>query len=361
VQKKSTNKRANQRRKTTSTTVVVHKQNKQSKPKKKGNVNKSKTMHPCNIAMINPFLPQVNGIRSPDEYGWPTGTGVTRNDATLGSDANGFLAQIFTPVQSYYRYAPANTTAGTVTWAGGTYSNTSQLSALQSVATLYRTVAWGIRITTESSLTATSGHIWVAHIPFDVSGALPYFEAPTTENQYASCVLSEKFSLVELAERPLIVPARAIDDGIYRFRTPNTNDEKASTTAAVESSNGWANIAIFVAGAPASTGIINVEVIHHVEYIQAPNAFFDFIDTQPSPYDLQAMITNTQANSLKPIAVIETSVDTMEKAAAAVNSTVNSAARLGSALYRVYDFGSKLYQSTGWARATGNAPRALRM
>jgi hypothetical protein len=194
------------------------------------------------------------------------------------------------------------------------------LSSFQNVASVYRTVGWGLRITCESALTAASGHIWIAHVPLNFSTTFPYFDWPTTEAGFAQLPLSEKFSLVELAERPLIVPARAFDDGVYRFRT-NSSAELSTTSQAVESSNGWCGIVCFVAGAPASATPLSFEYIQHIEYIQDGATLYGFIDATPGMYDPNAMAQGAIIDSAAPVGLIETAVDT-------VNAVVDMASNI---------------------------------
>lgn len=305
------------------------------------------------LAKVNPFLPECCGVRCPDQFGFPTATALLRAQQGISQYvATGFAAWAFSPLPQYFTYNAASISGGgTITWTGGALTAYPQQSNLAQLASVARAVGGGLRITVDSALTATSGHLWIAHIPADVWTSLPWLGFPTTEAQMASFPLSEKFSLVELSERPLIVPFKAFDDGVYRFRDPN-NSGFVATTNNLESSFGWATPVLFAVGM--GTSSINVEVISHIEFIQDGATLYSFIDVAPCPYQPQQMIMASQVEAMAPVGTLETVISTVESAAVAAGRLVRAGSSVASAFSRMGAFAGKLASARGFFRSPAN-------
>jgi hypothetical protein len=305
---KRSTKRSNNTRRVT--TVVVSKQ-KTQKRARRGRKRVS-TMHPYLLSKVNPFMTYVDGIKAPDSFGYPTGTGILRYARTLTVNSGGYIASAFTPYAQLVEYQPLSATGVTVTWAGGAQSPFPNNTALQNVCSMYRVVSWGVRVTADSSLTNSQGHVWVAQVPFNVSGNYPYDYYPNNEQSMTITALSEKYSITELAECPLIVPGKAFDDAIYRFRDPAAT---LLSSTAVESDTGWTSVIVYVAGAIASTTAINIEVVSHVEFLHNSTSLYGFIDTSPSPYIPTVMEQASRIEATASVGIMESAVGTVEAAA----------------------------------------------
>lgn len=319
-------------------------------------------LHPAVLAKINPFLSGCAGMRSPDDFGYPTGTGEMRNSYGLPqTNGFGYSAAIYTPFVNTGQFVPASIgSGGVITWAAGATTGMSQATSLANISSAYRTVGWGIRITTDLSLTNASGHIWVGHFPLNSrSNNWPYYGCPVTEAQVAGLPLSEKFSLVELAERPIIVPGRAFDDGIYRFRDSQNISESYSATF-IESTPGWCGIIVYAAGLPASTSTypLNIEVVNHVEYLQYGTSLYGFIDTIPGVYDAEAMDLGSRVEAAAPVGIIETMVSTVESAVATAGSVIAGAARISGAVSSAYHLAAQAAKARGALRGPASSPFA---
>lgn len=349
-------------RRTKKTVVVVKKRSAPRKNKRKNRRQRVGTMHPSVIGKINPFLASCNGMRSPDNFGYPTATAVCRAAFELPTaSVNGFTAELFTPFVNTGAYAsPTGWTGSTITWnaGGATAYPMPQVGALAGLSTLYRTVGWGIRITTDLSLTSAQGHLWVCHYPLDMRSTFPYYEAPTTEASIAQMPLSEKFSLVELAERPLIVPGRAFDDAIYRFRDSSNQSESVSN-AFLESAAGWCGICVFVVGAPGSAAsVLNVELINHIEYIQDNASVYGFIDAVPGIYDEKAMELGSRVEGMAPVGLIESAVDSVSSCIEVAGRLVAGGVRVAGAMARAYSTAGQAFGKRGFLRGPANSPFA---
>jgi len=272
---------------------------------------KDGNLHPYLIARVNPFLAGCNGIRAPDEFGFPTATGVVRIANSMQTDSGGYSARLFLPFLDPYAVNPGSNAGGTISWPAGSTTFAPQNPAFVNMASSYRVVSWGLRITGDDSLTSSKGHVWICHVPLRMNTSL-YNGAPTNEAMMASLPLSEKFSVVELAERPIVVAGRPYDDGIYRFRTTNTLSISSDT---VESTTGWCGIQVFCIGASNSSTPLNVEVLMHIEYLQSGTDLYGFVDTMSAPYEPQAMIQASRVDSMLPVGVVDSTVDTVEQIA----------------------------------------------
>lgn len=335
------------------TTVVVKTQAKKPKKKAKKTRRTRGAMHPYLCARINPFMASVNGIRAPDEFGYPTGTAVVRVSTLLQSNSTGYASCLYTPFTNTARWAPLNTTAGTITWAGGSAIAAPQDLALVDIATVYRTVAWGIRITADSSLTNSQGHVWIAHVPNDVV-TTPYGGAPTTEAQVAALPDCEKFSVTNLAQQPIVVAGRPVDDGIYRFRSTAPFATSATT---IESFSGWCNIIVYLSGALANVTALNVEIIQHIEYIQDGSSLYGFIDTIPGAYQPQLMVEASKIDQALPVGILDSVVNTAEGAAELASRVVGAGLRIGAAVTGAMRAAGIARQSIGYLHAPASIPR----
>jgi hypothetical protein len=321
------------------------------KSKKKG-----KTMSPYCISRINPFMSGVNGIRAPDEFGYPTGTAVVRLSDTITSDANGYAVRLYTPQVENYTCGPFSATSGgTLTWTGASYALAPQSTALAQLAVGYRTVSWGLRITADSSLTNSQGHVWIAHVPQDMKATL-WDGVPTTENQVSQMPDCEKFAITELAQQPIVVAGRAIDDGIYRFRD---DAGIAITTITVESMTGWCNILVYSSGGLATTTKINIEYIAHLEYVQQGSALYGFIDTLPGPYQPQDMVVASRIDQSLPTGVFESAINTAETAVTFAGRLINVGGRAMGMMANAYAAAGRVRSMAGFLKAPHDLPRLM--
>lgn len=309
------------------------------------------------VSRLNPFLPIAEGIRVPDEFGFPTGTGKIVVANEISTSSLGYLATSYAPLASGIRFDPL-TVGSTLVWTGGALFPAPQQPQLQLVATAYRVVSWGIRITGESSLTAASGHIWIGHAPAMFDTNYPFSNYPSTEAAIAAMPLSEKFSLTDLCQNPVIVPGRQLDDSAFRFRTTQT-DEKTATSAGVESMNGWANIVLFGSGLPQSAYALNVEVVLHIEFLHnSLSELYAFVDSAPCGYNPSIITQAANLSTVLPIAIKEEEVDTVSRALNSLTSLMNTAeqyipkmAKLGVAIGGATVATYNVFRKSGFGRS----------
>lgn len=309
-------------------------------------------MHPYLVSRVNPFMAGVNGVRAPDEFGYPTGTAVIRVSSLMSADATGYSAKLYMPFLDPSVIIPLSTAAGTIVWAGGTTQTAPQNAALVNLASGYRTVAWGVRITADSSLTNSQGHIWVGHVPANLNSAF-YNHAPTTEAQMSALPECEKFSVTNLAQHPIVVAGRPVDDGIYRFRSSNTLNVQSNV---VESMTGWCNILIYMSGGIASTTALNVEYIMHIEYLQDGDSLYGFIDTIPGAYEPRLMERASKVDAMLPVGIVASAVETVEAVAGFSNRLVSAGARIMPLIGSAYQAAGMIRKASGYLRAPRSMP-----
>jgi hypothetical protein len=308
-------------------------------------------MHPYLIARVNPFVAEVNGVRAPDEFGYPTGTAVIRVSSQLSCDATGYGSKLYLPFSNPCVLTPGSVAGGTITWAGGTNQTAPQNAALINIATAYRTVAWGVRITADSSLTNSQGHVWVAHVPATTITHL-YNHAPTTEAQVAALPECEKFSVTNLAQKPIVVAGRPIDDGIYRFRSTSLLAPGADV---VESMTGWCNIIVYTSGGLQTTSL-NVELIMHIEYVQDGDSLYGFIDTLPGRYEPQVMVRASETDAAMPVGILDSIANTADSIASFSSRIVQAGRRLSPLIAGGMRAAGAMRRSVGYLHAPANIP-----
>jgi hypothetical protein len=257
--------------------------------------------------MANPFDPTIFGVRLPDSFAFPTATWPMRNLFTPTVDATNtkYLAAIYTPWMVTTQYQPGSiSSGGVVSWSGGTTTAAGQNAIFSSIVTAYRTVAWGIRIAVESSLSNTDGHIIITQFPQDLNAdVVGWTDLWVNEKQADSCIVGTKYPLYELCERPIIVNAKRVDESSYRFRDvgyPSTASPYAETNS------GWCIIAIYCHGS-AQNPAISVETFHHVEYIPDGNGTNDYAvgSMTPCAPDQKALEDGAKVQMGAPVAYQE--------------------------------------------------------
>lgn len=286
---------------------------KAQKRKNRGNGKGSITPmgHAFLVAQVNPFLPVCDGLKIPDAAMYPSVALKGRASYSMSTDATYVTGQVrwFTPMPFCGRYAPASITAGgAVTWAAGTTTAIGNYTQIAADYGQCRIVAGGLRITTDTSITSAAGHIYVAHIPIDLSlDTVGYSFLPTTVAASVNQTCIEKYSITELATKPLVVPFKRLDHGFGRYRDITNN----VIAAGVENMNGWAGILVWGAGWPA-TQTLEIEYLTHLECLPITTGVAVPSLAPAAPYDPRAMQTAANATSTLPVAHIETAQEEMD-------------------------------------------------
>lgn len=212
---------------------------------------------------IEPFS-RNNGSVIYDENTVPVLPIHAKRTVSMTSDANGFGAMIVTPswANNLY-YGPTigaggdMTAIGTAT-AGVNYSSTDYFK--------YRLVSCGIRVRTICAPTAAAGiiKVLVNGSPVATGG----FDLQTTQSHaysYSDAVF----------ESDLTVHLKPTGPSSKEFQPI------ATTFAAFP---GWTNATVVLIGAPASTSMLNIEVVHNYEAIAPVEGALHHHSQRPAPH-----------------------------------------------------------------------------
>lgn len=267
------------------------------------------------FALTEPFNTKAEGARVPDLFSAPTEARTFRTNFTLASDSNGMIDFIAFANPVY----PGFSTRGNVvsgsqfklqTNASATVNSSVPSgvgSSLRSEFTSYRVVGWGIKLTGISSVNTTSGSVTICTVPF--SGYVPHAGTVGVISQNASSLGSigdwlswaglpsnsnlvtvgkldglrdaRKVSLSSLATVPQTANSRPIDPRAYEFRyssdtyygysivSQSSTSYVVGGNAAYLDASGWLNLVIGGQGFPASTNVVEVEMVYHLEGVPA--------------------------------------------------------------------------------------------
>lgn len=343
--------RKNRRRKKLVVQQVVEVKKQPRRRRKKKNKNKNKNRRQLgrySQALLLPMSQAALGCKIPDAFGFPTCTARLVATVEMNTTTAGFFAYGFQPLVSNFAFTPAVVSGGgVITWSGGTENALPQFNSLFAMASAYRVVSWGIRLTSDQSAFNVEGHFWVAHVPMLVDNNNPFGSYPTIESGFDQLPLSAKFSCLSTGNEPLLVAGRRIDEGVNRFRNCGV-DEDNNPNVAVESMTGWAAIVLMGIGMQTSAPALNVEYVINVEYLQKATGTTDFNVSAPEPFDDIEMKYAAESAMNAPVSLFDTPEDTtilLEQAAATASANWSKAGKIA----KVLGTGVKLaYRGAEW-------------
>lgn len=274
------------------------------------------------LALTDPFNPGARGARVPDMFATPSVTGIIRGSLAFGeaggaaTQSNGVFAFLANPVVSYL--ADVGTNVGNP--SGDVHFLTTGVAAgavvpasLAAFGDSFRVVGGGILIKNkQASLTAT-GSLIVANVPtlkvdtgwqqlsstlqppLAVDLFLDYFGMiDSTPNGIAGLInhpSADEYEVSELLINDILVPFHVCDSRAFdwlptynqspfnttQFIGGDSLENAAGTTLTValggplensltSSSAGWSSPMVNLLTFPASTNILEVEYIYHLEF-----------------------------------------------------------------------------------------------
>lgn len=268
----------------------------------------SKKMHCCPAALgaHNPFLSCCTGCRIPDSFGRSSAPLTIRltkaiNNNSIFTSGNVLVVH---PVQSVALQEPASINAGGLpTWGTPTITVPPGWSNVSNSILQYRMVCGGVRITAEQAITTAAGHLSIVSFPTDfgddVYGNVASY--PTGETAYTQYSVYTRRPISSLAQKPLIVPFRRVDQSSFQFKNYSFPEAKEDVPI------GWDALALRVDGAAGGAGaaVLTVEIIYHLEVIFKPSTAFYTYDQMPMPYDSSAITQIAHASASAPLAIDE--------------------------------------------------------
>lgn len=294
---------------------------------------KEARLDPYIAAQIDPFDPEVSGVKIPDDNMLPSATNRFRGVFSAVTDANGNYASIFRPYAFGAQFLPLSiSSTPVVNWLGGMPLNLNCATAMATTYNEVRTVAAGLRIKFIGSRTTSQGKLHIASYGqcYTQEGHGVYF-APTTPAQFENCPWYGNYSLNEICEQEIVVPIRRTDCGSHRYRALTTVPSSAIAvpSGAIETCDGWSAIAILIEGANASTAVAQVEVVYHFEGLLRGDAG-SFIAPSPArDYKVSTLEQASRVTSRMPIAsYVEDGLNTARKVITTISQGVSTASRI---------------------------------
>jgi hypothetical protein len=257
------------------------------------------------MGAVDPFHEMVRGSKIPDDQTFPSVAMTSSFRVTPTTSADGSFARAFT-------YAPAraesgaSVTSGTITWSDSAIPITN-FTNVSSTFHLFRTVSYGIRISTITSLVNATGLLYIALIPDDYVGTLSS-DWPTTADQFAQSLWHMVVPIAKLVDEPLVIAGKRTDNGSYRYRPIGTVPANV-TTNSVEGSSGWSSIMVYAAGAPASTVPILIEYVSNLECIPTSRGLVPGLASTVSPVDRPQIDAAKCVDAAAPVGFFENFVD----------------------------------------------------
>jgi hypothetical protein len=323
------------------TSIVVYKQNPNNQNKNKKNNNSKNNKYEkimrkngfsrqllaqgaYEYALTQPFSEYAMGAKVPDMYSAHTITSIVKKTLTMTTTAGGIADMIIMPNIAAICLSAAGTTSGasTVTYGDNTTQATSLISGptISQLMDTYRIVGMGVRIAGVAAATATSGKVVIACVPqssylkvknFTLSGVTSATNASATEtatyNSWGVPISAGVFdtptlvqfpgaevrSLNDISLNPLEIVPNLADPEAFVFRhsaddIAGYNSVDVTAGGALVGGNpsylclnGFEAVVLGISGGPASTAVLDVEIVYHLE--GTPNVTASTISANMSP------------------------------------------------------------------------------
>lgn len=248
-------------------------------------VNRTKFTH----AQINPFDPQVDGVKIPDSNTMSSTSLRIEDDYNAWStDANGLVAVAFIPTLVNTRIDHTAATAVTWTWpaAFGGGADSSKKANVALNYDLFRPCAHGVRIQCSAAPTTITGNLHVAIATASNFGQTTW-TFPTSIADMANCVGYRKFPLSMMTQQGVTVVNKFLDCTATRYLDVNSDGYSATGTDITLQTNGWCAIIVAVEGAPTATAVLSMRQVIHVEAIPKISAVDN--STPAAPYNVNVL------------------------------------------------------------------------
>jgi len=220
-------------------------------------------------AQADPFSEQVDGVKIPDANSQPS-VAIKAEDAwTMSTGAlQTSTAAAFNPSTSKMNvqgtYASATTWTWTAAYGGSTSS--SKNSKLISDMELWRPVAHAVRITSGLAPTTTTGFIHVAVFTQALYNQSTW-TYPASIADLANVPGYKRIPIARLTAEGLTVVNRPLDCTSQRYVDTDSGGYSNADIDGFHVPYQWGSIVIAVEGAPASSTVLSVESILHMECI----------------------------------------------------------------------------------------------
>lgn len=295
------------------------------------------------LARIDPFNPDVIGVKIPDEnqaYALPF---QGRQFVSVTTAASGTAGQFFLPDPDNYTVGHSTSvSSGVFTWPVTGYAATafSNINALHSQFVSSRCVSWGLRVSASQSFTGVSGRVHVCLVGVDMTGTGWNNMIPLSVAAMKAMPGYAYTTLGELIQNDFVAVGRITSATAHHYRSMGSGYIILgnSTASGVESEYGWYGVLVAVEGASAATAVLDIDFIAHYEGIQGA-ASTVFSNSPPAPHQPQLLAaTNNLASSVPPARVTDDAGVQEEGFFAGVGRVWNSIVNITGAVSNAVDF-----------------------
>jgi len=263
------------------------------------------------LAIMDPFDTRAFGARVPDQFAAPTVTQTVRATLSCKANSSGDVGIAIFPnvVTSAYLFSGSGSDFASVTYGDNTTISASRwgidASVLSAKFDNYRIVGYGVRVTGLSSMTNASGKLIMATAPinttwitkdYPIGGVtmstystdytvantekawgIPYTSTTRNPSLLVNLPQSRVVSGIELAENIFEINPKVSSPEALNFR--GTSDSFIGTDVVSQSSalnarsgdasylrlEGHEAVYLYYTGGVASTSVIDVELVYHLE------------------------------------------------------------------------------------------------
>jgi hypothetical protein len=200
------------------------------------------------LARFDPFNDMAEGARNPNYSEVKTTAFAIRDQFTITSGAAGTLCGVgVKPCVSAYK---SIFNSGTNLW--GALASCPGYANLNATYSAIRVVGGGVRLRCMANANACQGEVFIGALSDTGSGGTGNW--PTTTGGLLLYPEYSTFTINQLNQRAKVAHFKLADADSLVFHLPS-----------ITHSDGWSDIFILVSGAAATTDVISVEVILHVE------------------------------------------------------------------------------------------------
>jgi len=225
------------------------------------------------LAQVNPFDKQVNGVKIPDSNTMPSDTAYSEDRFTITSAATDLAKAVaFFPTVAAYAQAAVDSTSTAWTWSGFGGTASSNLTSFQNSYVGIRVCGHGVRLSSQLAPTSATGFVHIAIYPIDTFSQIGQV-LPLNLSQMSQLSWYRRLTLASLTQRSCTVVNKFIDSGATRYFNPGTDLMATGSDMTFQyGAAGWCAIVIAVEGAPLSSSVLSVENLVHYETLQLRSA-----------------------------------------------------------------------------------------
>lgn len=323
---------------------------------------------------LHPFDRRAEGARYLDEFSYPTATSKVEGVFYLTTNASGQAACCITPdiLLTFFCTTGTLTSNAAYGLATGVYAATRH-TQLANLYSMYRVVGGGIQVRNVQQPVSTQGSLFMAKtssngntLSNDAITAVASQLTPSSLLRYTSSMLnidtrilnlpySTETTLQDVIQHHSSASFQVCSPAAYMFRpaddfsglggacnkgVPTFNGATQVAMDSQSNMSGLDNILIYVAGAPASTMVVEVKYCFHVEGVVAITANDGIIvpdgsALSPNMPRTMDLIDKSSQIAHRSESWLDSSVRTVEKLSAGVTKVLGFASKVGETVAHV--------------------------